>query len=95
MNIGIFRGADKFLDFMGNYRSATANHVKAMKLLASQVNASLLDNAAGWVFLCRTPVAALSSAALLVAKDKMASIWGQRGSNGQFFEVPFILFLII
>jgi predicted chitinase len=68
--------ADKFLDFVSNYRSANANHVKAMKLFASQVNASLLDDAASWVVLYRTPVAASSSGALLITKDQLASIWG-------------------
>jgi predicted chitinase len=68
--------ADKFLDFVSNYRSTNANHVKAMKLFTSQVNASLLDDAADWVVLYRTPMAAPASGALLVAKDKLASIWG-------------------
>lgn len=66
--------AEKFLDFLENFRKTNPNQKEAMLKLANTIltmDPSLLTDEAEWVTLFRKPVDNI-----LVTKDQLARVWG-------------------
>jgi predicted chitinase len=70
---------EKFLDFITYFRKENQNHVEAMKAFATLVDPALMDDTAPWVIQFRTPPIPpgqdRTSAAPLISKQQLASIW--------------------